>query len=235
MAGHEVEFLDRTDCGDDVGTFRFTRPDEYTFAAGQWFRLTLQTSEGPVTQTFSHDTSPLDSYLELTARNTGSSFKRALWALKPGDPATVVGPGGHLVLPAGATKLAILAGGVGITPIRGLLRDASERGVVFDEVVLFYGTRDPSCAPFLEELEGMRPMGVRVVPVYQHHAPPGTEAGLISADIIRRHVDPDDGRPFMVTGPPAMVAAMEAVLDEVSVPSESRIIERFGPLATAAR
>jgi len=44
---------------------------------------------------------------------------------------------------------------------------------------------------------------------------------------VRRYVDPADGRPFYVAGPPVMVTAMERVLDELGVEGEQRRIERF--------
>jgi ferredoxin-NADP reductase len=42
-------------------------------------------------------------------------------------------------------------------------------------------------------------------------------------------MDPADGRPFIVTGPPMMVEAMERVLDELDIPTDRRRIERFSP------
>jgi NAD(P)H-flavin reductase len=92
-----------------------------------------------------------------------------------------------------------------------------------------YGNRDEACAPFAEEFALMGDIGVRMVLCFEHAADSWDgERGLVTADLVRRHVDPSDGRVFLVAGPPAMVAAMERVLDELAVPSALRIIEHFG-------
>ena len=59
--------------------------------------------------------------------------------------------------------MAFLVGGVGITPVRSMLRDACAAGRVFEDALLFYGNRDASCVPFEAEFAAMRPNGVRTV------------------------------------------------------------------------
>lgn len=226
--GYEVAYLRRDQCGTDIVTFRFERPDGYSFKAGQWFTLQLETDEGPESHTFSHSTAPGDDYLELTTRISPSAYKQALDALLPGTMVHINGPGGRLSVADGVTRVAFLAGGVGVTPIRSILRDAAARGRRFDDALLLYGNRDASCVPFLSEFEAMSELGVRVVVVYERPTPewPG-ESGFITADIVRRHLDISDGRQIYVTGPPVMVSAIENVLDQLDVEEGRRRIERF--------
>jgi len=226
--GYEVAYLQRDQCGSDIVTFRFERPSGYTFRAGQWFTLRIQTAEGPGTHTFSHSSAPDDGYLELTTRLSPSAYKQALAALEPGAMVHVNGPGGRLAVPADAARVAFLAGGVGVTPIRSILRDAAAHARRFDDALLLYGNRDESCVPFLAEFQAMADIGVRVVVVYERPTPewPG-ESGFITADIVRRHLDVSDGRQIFVTGPPVMVSAIENVLDQLGVDEGRRRIERF--------
>ncbi|MBI5231451.1 MAG: FAD-dependent oxidoreductase, partial [Coriobacteriales bacterium] len=186
---HEIRLLHRDLCGSDVGTFRFSRPEAYDYAAGQWMRITLDTAEGPDARTFSHASAPADDYLEMATRRSGSAFKEALWELDESATVAVSGPGGRLALPPHARTAVFLAGGVGITPVRSILRDAQQRGQEFDDIVVFYGNRDPECMPYLDELGAMGSIGVRVVPVYERDAPPGAAAGLISPELVERYVD----------------------------------------------
>ena len=226
---YDVEFVERVLCGSDIVTCRLQRPLGYEFAPGQWFSLRLDTAEGPASHVFSHCSAPGDDYLELTTRLSGSAFKQALGALQPGETVRVIGPGGNLSVPPDAKRVAFLAGGVGITPVHSILRDAMANGRRFDDALLLYGNRDETCVPFRDELEAMREIGVLVVIVYER--PParwGGESGFITADIVRRYLDVDDGRPVVVTGPPVMVTAIEAVLDELQVSADRRLIERFG-------
>jgi ferredoxin-NADP reductase len=226
---YRVELLAREMCGDDVLTCRLGKPSGYHFEPGQWFRLTIDTPQGPDTRTFSHASAPSDETLDMTTRLSPSAFKVALAALEPGAVVEIVGPGGRLRLPADADRVCFLAGGVGITPVRSMLRGAVATGRTFADALLLYANRDESCVPFGEEFERMADLGVRMVSCLEH-APEGWdgERGFITAETIRRHLDPDDGRPFLVAGPPKMVAAMERVLDDLDVEAQRRIIERFG-------
>lgn len=217
------------ECARDVITLSLAKPEGYSYEAAQWLRLTLETSQGAQTKTFTQSSAPDDPLIEITTRLSGSAFKNALQELKTGDEVDFAGPGGRLGLPDDATKVVFLVGGVGVTPAISVLRDARNTGRVFDDALVIYGNRDEACAPHLEELLGMGEFGVRVVPVYEQ--PPADwsgEQGFITAQVIRRHVDPGDGRPFVVAGPPIMVGVIEAVLDELGIDIQRRIIEKFG-------
>ena len=229
LTEYETRLVRSTVCGGDVATFSFEKPGGYSYAAGQWLRLTLDTAQGRQTKTFTHSSAPADECIEVTTRLSGSAFKDALAALDEGDAVVFGGPGGRLAIPSDAERIAFLVGGVGITPARSLLRDAVLAGRGFDDALVVYGNRDPGCVPFLAELEAMGGAGVRVVPVYER--PPGGwagEKGFITAETVARHVDPGDGRVFYVSGPPVMVDAMETVLDELGVDAGRRVVERFG-------
>jgi ferredoxin-NADP reductase len=224
-------------CGAEVITARFSRPQGFGFSAGQWIVLELTAEEKRLAETFTICSSPGDDYLEITTRLSGSEFKQSLARLSRGDRAVISGPGGRLSLPSGTLRLAFLVGGVGITPVRSMLRDACARGVVFEDALLFYGNRDVSCVPFEAELVAMVGCGVRIVLCYEHPPDGWTgESGFITAEMVRRHMElGGDDRLFVVTGPPPMVAAMERVLDELEIPAGSRAVERFGQREPASR
>ena len=71
---------------------------------------------------FSLSSSPFDPLLEFTTRLRGTEFKNALAALQPGSELELEGPYGTFVLPADAGKVAFLAGGIGVTCVRSILR-----------------------------------------------------------------------------------------------------------------
>jgi len=225
-----------TRCGDAILTMQLERPDGYGFRSGQWFRLYLDTPQGEEVRTFSHASTGQDHWIELTTRLSSSGFKQALAITEVGRVLRVSGPGGRLALPSDAQKLAFLVGGVGITPVRSLLRDAQQAGRKFTEAVVLYGNRDASCEPYLDELLAMRDIGVEVVRVLEHPPQGWTgERGFITAQIVRGHVDAPDGRPFVVAGPPVMVETMALVLDEIGVDTSQRIVEAFGSSSKTAQ
>ncbi len=222
-----VESIER--CGADVVLVRLARPEEYTSKAGQWFRLTLDTAEGAETKTFTNAAAPSDGWLEIATRISGSAFKARLERLGVGDDVEIAGPGGRLSLPPDTRRVAFLVGGVGITPARSILREAARQGRGFDDALVFYGSRDATCIPYLDELLAMSSAGVRVVSVLEHpDADWQGERGFVTAGLVDRHGDICDGRPVFVSGPPPMVEAMQTVLDELGVDAAQRRIEWFG-------
>lgn len=227
----QVEFIGKTVCESEIATVRLTRPDGFDFRPGQWIRLTLETAEGPETKTFSLASAPADSLLELAMRLSGTPFKNAVAALSPGDRVTIKGPGGRLRPAEGASRVAFLVGGVGVTPVRSMLRHAHQNGERFEDAVIFFGDRDPDCTPYRAELESYSDVGVRVVPVYEH-APveQHVDRGFITADIVREHLEQPESYAFLVSGPPIMVAAMSRVMDDLGIPEDMRAIESFGPV-----
>lgn len=226
---YEVEFLESMDTAPGTGTFRFGKPDGYEFTPGQFMSLSLVTREGEQTKHFTHDEAPGDPYLEITTRLSGSPFKDALLALRPGDVVHVTGPRGRMTLPADVAKAAFLVGGVGVTPARSIIRDAMQRETGLT-IALFYGNLDEGSIPFGEEFDGYAATHPEmcVVHVLMEPGPAWTgERGFITADIVRRHVDPLDGWHWVVTGPPGMIAAMQKVVAELGIPADRLSTESF--------
>lgn len=231
--GYTVPFHVYIPCAPATGTFRFGKPVGYTFEAGQYFSLTLPTRDGEQTKHFSHSDAPEDPHIELTTRLTGSAFKDALLALRPHDTVSVAGPRGRLTLPAGTTRVGFLVGGVGITPARSIIRDAVGRVTGLD-VLCFDGNLDQSCIPFKQEFDGYEATHPEICFVHVMQDPlPGWmgESGFITADVVRRHCDPLDGRYWISAGPPAMAEAMKRVFIELAIPPERFAMELFSGYA----
>jgi len=226
----EVTLREKETCGEDVLTCRFDRPEGYTFAPGQHFFLQLETVAGPLAKPFSHAAAPSDDYIEMTTRLSGSVFKRTLLEYERGASAGVSGPVGRFVLPPDPGRVVFLIGGVGITPVRSMLRDAVRRRTGLAGVLVF-GNRSPECVPYREELESYREHGIDVVHVFEHaEGAWAGDTGFITAEIVSRHARPDEDL-FVTAGPPVMVAAMERCMDALEVPEQRRLVERFGGYA----
>jgi ferredoxin-NADP reductase len=227
--GHVVKLVEsRTECA-GTGLFAFTRPLGYRFEPGQFERVTLTTREGVQTKPFTHCDAPGDEHALVLTRLTGSAFKDALLALRPGDEITVAGPHGRLILPPGTTRAGFLVGGVGVTPAASIVRDSVLRRTGLECLVLC-GNTDQSCMPMSSQLAEHEASGapVRVVDVLSRPLPGWNgETGYITADIVRRHCDLSEPRHWFLSGPPAMVAAMRTVLEECEVPKGQVSAELF--------
>jgi ferredoxin-NADP reductase len=223
----EVRVISVMRCDDLLGV-RLSKPPGYSHAAGQWLRLTLGVDDAEDTRTFSIASAPYEDSLEIGTRASGSAYKRALSELQAGDRVDVTAPGGSLRMPEPPSSATFLVGGIGITPIRSILRDAVHGGVDLRGAVLIYGNVDDRCIPYEDELADWQAAGLKVVQVFER-PPEGWrgETGFITADVVRRS-GPLGDRRFVVTGPPPMVAAMGAVLDQLHVSAGDRRVESFG-------
>jgi ferredoxin-NADP reductase len=236
VAEYELTYLGTATCGEGVASFRFSRPDDYTFTPGQFFSLSLETRDGVETKHFSHADAPEDPAIELTTRLSGSAFKDALLELIPGASVRIAGPKGRLGVPDGVTAVGFLVGGIGITPAHSIIRDAVVRATGLD-IALFYGNRDETCVPYGDEFRGYAASvpGFLYVETLDHPGPEWDgESGFITADLVlARLVDPP-ARHWIVAGPPPMVAAMRKVTEELGLPTSSVSFEVFAGYEPAA-
>lgn len=229
----------------DVVSFRFERPEAYRFRAGQWFTITFPSPdpEVPWEHHFSHSDSPTEPWLEFTTRLRGSDFKNALDALPLGATVQLEGPYGLFTLGGEVQRAAFLAGGIGITCVRSILKWAcdtcslSAGGAPTDvpraapkEIVLFYANRSEDAIPFERELEGFTRSipGFRVVHVLSQ---PGKAwqgyRGHLDQDILAAEIADPAGWDFFVSGPPSFDQAMRGILLKWGVTEEHVLMEQF--------
>lgn len=209
------------------------KPDGFTFKAGQAVYVTLpalkEVDGKGLVRTFSIASGPDDPDLVIATRLTDSALKRSLASLPVGSDIEIEGPYGDLAVHDDAARPAVfLAGGIGITPFRSMIRDAAKSGRARD-LTLFYSNRSAEDAAFLSELEQTvgENSGFKLVPTMTDAPDWQGERGFITREMIERHVG-DIARPvFYLAGPPAMVAAMETMLKSARVQTESIHAEEF--------
>jgi len=148
----------------DVRLFelRFTDPalaESFLFRPGQFVELSvLGVGEGP----FSLPSSPTRrGSFQLGIRRTGTLTDYLFEHLREGDEVGIRGPLGNgfpLELFQGQDML-LVAGGLGMVPLRGLLHYLIDLRHNFGRVILLYGTRSPENVLFREELESLSRRG----------------------------------------------------------------------------
>jgi ferredoxin-NADP reductase len=208
---------------------------EVDFEPGQYFFVTLPDigyqDERGLRRHITVVTSPNErGVLGLCTRLRDTAFKRTLAELPVGADVEVEEPKGTWVLPKETDRpYVFIAGGIGITVFRCMLRYIAEEGLPH-RVTLFYSNRDRESAAFLDELaelEGANPR-LRVVLTMTDDPEWEGETRRVDADFLRDHVDGDLGSfVYLIAGPPALVEAMEKVLREAGVPEEQVRPERF--------
>lgn len=230
--------LEKIPQGPGTASFRFSKPGGYAFQAGQFFMITIAGPDGPLTYTFSHCDAPTEGHLELTTRLTGSPFKNALDALPLGGEARFEGPYGRFLFKYEAPRIAFLTGGIGITPVRSMLKCLADTGgagrIEGQELVLFYGSMSDSGIVYKDELDGFAQTipGLRVVHVIANPAEGWKgRTGFITADIVGAELTDASTWTYYIVGPPPMVTAMEKIMATLEVPGDQIMVEGFAGYA----
>ncbi len=207
---------------------------EVDFRAGQYFWVELldpayEDEKGP-RRHISVVTSPTErGVLGLCTRLRDTAFKRSLAELEVGDEVEVEEPKGDFVLPEDTERpYVFVAGGIGITVFRSMLRYIADTGLPY-KVTLVYSNRDRESTAFLDELqelEGTLP-GFRLVLTMTEDPGWEGETRRIDEDMLRDQLGELDAFTFLVAGPPPMVEAVVASLQEAGVPEDRVIADSF--------
>ncbi len=192
--------------------------------AGQFFRWRFLTrglwwAANP----YSLSAPPRSDLLRITVKIAGA-HSAALLALRPGARVLAEGPsGGFTAARRRQRKVLLLAGGVGITPLRTLFETLP--GAPGD-IILAYRTATPNDLVLRRELDWIA--GQRGAVVHYLVGPPRHGANdHLSAPRLARLV-PDIGeRDVFLCGPEPMMAAAERSLRQLGVPRRHIHIESF--------
>jgi ferredoxin-NADP reductase len=165
----------------------------------------------------------------LATRLRDSAFKRTLAELEVGDEVEVEEPKGSFLLPEDTSaEYVFVAGGIGITVFRSMLRYIADERLPY-RITLCYSNRDRESTPFLDELEELeqRIDGLRVVLTMTDEPGWGGESRHLDAQVLDELVGGLDGKTFLVAGPPEMAEAVAASLAEAHVPEEKLLADKF--------
>jgi NAD(P)H-flavin reductase len=220
----------------DTVTLSLAPPEPYGYLPGQFNMLGVP-GVGEVPISVSGDASAVGHDIQHTIRAVGA-VTRALCAARPGDAVTVRGPyGTHWPLQeAEGGDVVIVAGGIGLPPLRPAIRQVLARRGMFGQVFLLYGARTPSDLLFPAELAEWRSRFDVTVEVTvdtagrDWHGSVGVVPGLIA----RASLDPARTTAFTV-GPEIMMRFTIQALLAAGVPDGRMFVsmERAMQCATA--
>ena len=193
--------------------------------SGQWFRLRFLTADRWWrAHPFSLSAAPDGQALRFTIKAAGDSSGSA-GQIKPGTSVMLEGPYG--ILHGGIRKhdnVLLIAGGVGITPLRALLESLSAKP---GQIALLYRVRGQEEILFRAELDGLaRHRGAQV---HYLSGPRGTdlESDPLGPVSIGRLVPDVCKRDVYLCGPLGLMDLATGSLALLGVPAEQIHAERF--------
>jgi ferredoxin-NADP reductase len=208
---------------------------EVQFEPGQYFWVEVidppyDDEKGP-RRHFSVVTSPTErGVLGLCTRVRDSAFKRSLAELPVGAEIEVEEPKGSFVLPRETDRpYVFVAGGIGITVFRCMLRYIADEGLPH-RVTLVYSNREVSAAAFLDELreiEGASP-NIELVLTMTDDTTWNGETRRIGPELLREHLEEElESYRYLIAGPPGMVDGVVESLQGAGIPEEQVLADRF--------
>lgn len=124
-----VIFDHTEDIARNITTFWFKPMQPVRYVAGQFIELILphpSPDKRGIKRWFTLSSSPSEELLSITtkrATENGSTFKQTLFGLKSGETVMMSEPMGDFVLPKDPLQpLVFIAGGIGITPMRSMIK-----------------------------------------------------------------------------------------------------------------
>lgn len=136
---------------------RFDDPElgeSFDYKPGQFMELSvIGTGEAPISLS---STPTRKGMLEFCVRRMGR-VTNALYRLKDNDVIGLRGPfgNGFPIEEMGGDNLLLIAGGLGMAPLRSLLNYALDMRHKYDRLILMYGTKYPEDVLFRDELESL--------------------------------------------------------------------------------
>lgn len=203
-----------------------------TFDAGQFAWLNIGRSAFSLNENpFSISSAPAaGDRLQFVIKELGD-FTGSLGRIRPGTKAYVDGPHGNLTVSGrDEAGIALIAGGVGVAPLLGILRQLHlEKDT--RPTVLVYGNRAEEQIVYRDELETLaRDHGTKVAHVLSEPSStwPGM-AGIIDARLISEVFAAPEMKNwlYVLCGPAPMMVGVEDALAKMGVPASNILSERF--------
>jgi len=245
MQGFTITLKEIRDVADGTRLFIFDKPEEYTFKAGQYVAMEvpkmedIETDKRGLIRSLSLSSAPCESELYFAMRHGDSSFKQTCWKLLPGSTVVITKAVGFFILPGeeDTRPRVFLAGGIGVTPVRSILKQAehekSERDFTF-----FYSNRFTKDAAFNEEIKNIKLAHLRFVTVLSKSEEPcageNDERGYICEETLKKYIQDIPDCLYYIVGSPQFSEAVENVLTDLGVPKEQRHMDPFTGLRVNA-
>ena len=226
----------------DVKTFRLVPVDgaalPFTYTAGQYLNLALTVDGRRVNRSYTIASSPTrGGHVEISVKRgqgPGSGHLHDTW--REGQRVRVSAPAGAFVFdPGPATRVVLIAGGIGITPMMSTIRSLTDRAWRGD-IYLLYSVKTAADIAFRDELAWLAArhpnLHTRILVTREPYAAPGgsnavIRAGQITADVIASFVPDLRHGPVFLCGPAPMMAAMRETLLTIGVPDAEILEEAF--------
>lgn len=222
------------------------------YNAGQYAIVDLGIKEDPEGQvrSFTLASSPTEeNFILISTRIRDTPFKRKLASLEVGSLVKITAPLGRFVLHEDYSRPAVfISGGIGVTPFRSMMKYATDKQLPV-KIFLFDSNRNEDNILYKKEFDAWATTNQNLRIVYtitngaDRLSPPSSpssstntnndwkgETGFINKAMLTRHLSITelDNSIFYICGPPGMLNAMKALLqNDLHIPKDRIRVEEF--------
>jgi ferredoxin-NADP reductase len=211
----------------DIYEFIFSSSEKLTFKAGQYLewtfpRLFLESRGNRRYFTIASAPTENEIHLGIRISPNGSRFKQELVKMKPGEELWASQLTGDFILPENKqTKLLCIAGGVGITPFRSMVKyllDSNESR----DIILLYACWSVDSFVYQDIFsEAEKKLGIKVVYIIsdQKNIPLDWQgkAGFIDEKLLQEIAPDYKDRQYYLSGPNVMVKTYSTLLSSIGI------------------
>lgn len=207
-----------------IYVFTFPKDKSFTFKPGQYMEWTLphphMDSRGN-RRFLSMASSPTEDTMLAAIRyyTPPSSYKKFMIDMKPGDKIVATNLSGDFVLPKNIqTPMVFVAGGVGITPFRSMLKYIIDKKIQANIVLLFINKTEDEIV-FQDVFKEAEQYGVKTINVItgatEVHS--GEEKGHVTEEMIARTIPDYKSRTFYISGSQLMVQNLHDMFRKMGI------------------
>ncbi len=226
-----IPFLEKKQINYDAWNFYFEKPFQnaqgkpagFKYRAGQYIKIKLPINNPDnrgISRYFTLSSSPTEEYLCITTRIIKSTFKATLSNLEKGARVEARGPWGDFVLDendkkpfqnAQGRQLIFLAGGIGLTPFRSMLKYISD--MKLDIPIMMFNSykteKDAELALILESFQKEIPhFSLKIM--YER----------ITSELLQKELDLNSKHMYYIAGPEKMVSTLASSFKKIGMSAD---------------
>jgi ferredoxin-NADP reductase len=207
-----------------VHNYVFQPEHRFKFLPGQYMEWTLAGVPYDARgnrRTFTIASSPTEDTVQLGLKfyDPASTYKATFDSLEPGSIVFASQLAGNFTLKGNEQKkLVFIAGGIGITPFRSMIKYVTDTNAQVD-ITLLYVVSDPHEFAYSAEFKDAARVGVKTIPIVTNpkFITDGTVNAKLTPDLIRQLIPDHSERIFYISGPNAMVDACKQYLHQLGI------------------
>lgn len=207
----ELIFVEKKEIAENIYNFIFSKPKHFSFTPGQYMEWTLADYWPDMRgnrRFFTIASSPTENIVLIGVRinEKGSKFKKELMSLKKGEKITAGNLVGDFTIDDYNKKYIFIAGGIGITPFRSIVKNAIDNNIRLN-AVLFYSCSVEGEFMYQDIFDEAEKIGLKTIYVCSHPAKKDWKGvkGRLDINLIEKESKDFKERTYYISGPNKMV------------------------------